>query len=69
MQGVIEDVSDLVTFVVVGSLKYQTRAVLHANGINAESILGLEEVFSGAVTLPLKACSPFISNFNTVKNT
>ena len=35
MQGVIEDVGDLVTFV-SETLESQMRAVLEANGVNAE---------------------------------
>lgn len=58
MQGVIEDVADLVTFV-SGTLESQTRAVLHANGVNPESISGLKEVFSGAATTPFKDLQSF----------
>lgn len=62
MQGVIEDV---VTFV-SGTVESQTRAVLHANGVNLESISGLKEVFSGAATTPFK---DLLSSCSTVENT
>ena len=35
------------------------RAVLHANGVNPESISGLEEVFSGATTKPFEGLQSF----------
>ena len=55
MQGVNEDVGDLVTFV-SETLESQMRAVLEANGVNAESI---SEVFSGATTKPFEGLQSF----------
>ena len=58
MQGVIEDVGDLVTFV-SETLESQTQAVLRANGVNPELIPGLKEVFCGAATTPFKDLQSF----------
>ena len=49
MQGVIQDVSDLVTFV-TQTLESQMHAVLQSNGIEPESICGLDDIFAGPVT-------------------
>lgn len=58
MQGVIQDVEDLVTFV-SGTLESHTRAMLQANGVNPESLSGLKEVFSGPATKPFDGLQSF----------
>lgn len=58
MQGVIEDVGDLVTFV-SKALESQTRAVLHLNGVDPDSVSGLEEVYDGAATKPFEGLQSF----------
>ena len=58
MQGVIEDVGDLVTFI-SGTLESQTRATLRANGVSSQLMSGLEEVFSGPATKPFAGLQSF----------
>ena len=58
MQGVIEDVGDLGTFV-SATLESQTQAVLHGHGVDPKSISGLSEVFSGPVTTPFEGLQSF----------
>lgn len=58
MQGVIEDVSDLVSFV-TQTLESQTHSLLHAHGIEPTSISGLDNVFCGPATKPFEGLTSF----------
>ena len=58
MQGVIEDVSDLVDFV-TQTLESQTRAVLQTHGIEPGSICGLNDVFTGPAAKPFEGLTSF----------
>ena len=58
MQGVIEDVGDLVRFV-THTLASQTNAALRTQGIEPNSISGLDEVFSGPTTKPFEGLTSF----------
>ena len=58
MQGVIEDVQDLVSFV-GNTMKQQTNAVLRANDIDPSSITGLSDVFAGPTTIPFDGLTSF----------
>lgn len=58
MQGVIQDVSDLVSFV-TQTLESQTHVALCSHGIEPKSIPGLDEVFSGPATKPFEGLTSF----------
>ena len=58
MQGIIEDVEDLVRFV-TDVLKSQTHETLEHHGITPGLIPGLEDVFTGKVTRPFEGLSSF----------
>ena len=72
MQGVIQDVGELVSFV-TQTLESQTHAALCSHGIDSTSIRGLNELFSGPATKPFEGITSFHqqvqycrSNFNLV---
>ena len=58
MQGVIQDVGDLITFV-TKTIESQANAVLRTHGIEPTSISGLDEVFSGPATKPFEGLTSF----------
>ena len=58
MQGVIEDVSNLVCFV-TQSLKAQAHAVLQSQGVEPDSISSLDDVFTAPATTPFEGLSSF----------
>ena len=68
MQGVIEDVSDLVGFV-TQTLGSQTRAVLQSHGIEPESISGLDDVFTGPATKPFDGLTSFHQQLQYCRST
>ena len=68
MQGVIQDVSDLVSFV-TQTLESQMHAVLQSNRIEPESICGLDDIFAGPVTKPFEGLTSFYQQLHYCRNT
>ena len=58
MQGVLEDVQDLVHFV-TQTLECRTHLILQANGIVPSTLAGLSDVFSGPSTRPFEGLTSF----------
>ena len=58
MQGVLEDVGELVSFV-AQNLESHTYALLSTRGISPESVAGLGDVFSGPGTKPFDGLQSF----------
>ncbi len=58
MQGIIDDVGELVTFV-TQSLESQTRALLVKSGASSDMLAGVKNVFSGPVTKPFDGIQSF----------
>lgn len=71
-QEIVEDVNDLVSFV-VNTLKRQTHDVIRANGLDTTSIVGLSNIFDGPATRPFDGLTSFYQhlqycrkNFNLI---
>ena len=58
MQGIIEDVTELVGFV-THTLQAQTHATLQTHGIDPDSVSGLRDVFTGPATKPFEGLTTF----------